>query len=45
MSVVWDELKSIKFDKVNIDAVWLDIANAYGSAPHLLIFWAPWSLV
>lgn len=38
MSVVWDELRLIKIGKANIAAVWLDIANAYGSVPHLLIF-------
>ena len=47
MSVVWDELRLIKIGKANIAAVWLDIANAYGSVPHLLIFfclemlWSP----
>ena len=40
MSLVWQELKSTKSDKKNISAVWLDIANAYGSIPHQLIFLA-----
>ena len=40
MSVVWDELKSTKVEKANIAAVWLDIANAYDSVPHQLIFFA-----
>ena len=40
MSVVWDELKSSKVDKGNVSAIWLDIANAYGSVPHQLIFFA-----
>ena len=40
MSLVWDELKQAKTDKCNVAAVWLDIANAYGSVPHQLIFTA-----
>ena len=38
MSVVWDELTSRKAEKSNIAAIWLDIANAYGSVPHQLLF-------
>ena len=40
MSVVWDELKSRKTERSNIAAIWLDIANAYGSVPHQLLFFA-----
>ena len=40
MSVVWDELKSAKAKNSNLVALWLDIANAYGSIPHQLIFMA-----
>ena len=40
MSVVWEDLKSSKANKSNIVAVWLDIANAYGSVTHQLIFFA-----
>ena len=40
MSAVWEELKSSKISKANQTAVWLDIANAYGSIPHQLIFLA-----
>ena len=40
MYVVSRELKSAKVDKANIAAVWLDIANAYGSVSHQLIFFA-----
>ena len=40
MSMVWDELKTSKIDKLNITALWLDIANAYGSVLHQLIFMA-----
>ena len=40
MSLVWDELKTAKSNKTSITAVWLDIANAYGSIPHQLIFYS-----
>ena len=40
MSLVWEELKSTKTNKANLTAVWLDIANAYGSIPHQWIFMA-----
>ena len=40
MSLVWEELKDSKLKHSNIAAVWLDIANAYGSVPHQLIFTA-----
>ena len=40
MSLVWEELKDSKLKNSNIAAVWLDIANAYGSVPHQLIFTA-----
>ena len=40
MSMVWNELKSSKAEHGNLAAVWLDIANAYGSVSHQLIFFA-----
>ena len=40
MPLVWEELKQAKPNKHNIAAVWLDIANAYGSVQHELIFFA-----
>ena len=40
MSVVWNELKSSKKENLDLSAIWLDIANAYGSVPHQLIFFA-----
>ena len=36
MSVVWDKSKLSKVDKAKITALWLDIANAYGSVPRYL---------
>ena len=35
-TMVWDSLKSAKHDKT----IWLDVANAYGSVPHRLIYFA-----
>ena len=40
MSLVWNQLKSVTSNKGSLAAVWLDIANAYGSIPHQLIFLA-----
>ena len=40
MSLVWDELKVANKNKINFAAIWLDIANAYGSVPHKLIYMA-----
>ena len=40
MSMVWEGLKSAKGGKSDLSAVWLDVANAYGSIPHRLIFFA-----
>ena len=40
MSVVLDELKSRETEKSNIAAIWLDMANAYASLPHQLLFFA-----
>ena len=40
IAVVWDESKSRKTERSNIAAIWLDIANAYGSLPQQLLFFA-----
>ena len=40
MSMVWKALKEARENKGDIANVWLDIANAYGSIPHQLIFLA-----
>ena len=40
MSLVCKELKPEKTNKLKRARVWLDIANAYGPVPHLLIFFA-----
>ena len=38
MSMVWSALKEARKNKSSVANIWLDIANAYGSIPHRLIF-------
>ena len=44
---IWDAIQKAKKDKEDLDVVWLDLANAYGSVPHKLLkmamehFWFP----
>ena len=40
MSMVWSALNEASSTKGNVAIIWLDIANAYGSIPHKLIFFA-----
>ena len=40
MSMVWSALKEARQNKSSVSNIWLDIANAYGSIPHRLIFFA-----
>ena len=40
MSMVWSALKEARSNKTDLSTIWLDIANAYGSIPHRLIFFA-----
>ena len=40
MSMVWSALKEARQNKTTVANIWLDIANAYGSIPHRLIFFA-----
>ena len=40
MSMVWSALKEARQNKSSVANIWLDIANAYGSIPHRLIFFA-----
>ncbi|XP_057299380.1 uncharacterized protein LOC130630000 [Hydractinia symbiolongicarpus] len=40
MSLVWSTLKNAKAQHSSLSAIWLDIANAYPSVPHKLIFMA-----
>ena len=38
--MVWGASKEARCNKLNVANIWLDIANAYGSVPHRLIFFA-----
>ena len=38
ISMVWASLKAARKEKKSVSNIWLDIANAYGSIPHDLIF-------
>ena len=40
MSKVWSALKEARSTKSSFANIWLDIANAYGSIPHRLLFFA-----
>ena len=40
MSIVWSALKEAQSTKSSLANIWLDIANAYGSIPHRLLFFA-----
>ncbi|GFO17818.1 reverse transcriptase [Plakobranchus ocellatus] len=35
--MIWEAIKRTKSEKLNLDVVWLDLANAYGSVPHEMI--------
>ena len=34
---IWDAIKQAKKDKLDLNVVWLELANAYGSVPHKLL--------
>ena len=34
---IWDAIQQAKKDKLDLNVVWLDLANAYGSVPHKLL--------
>ncbi|XP_057305436.1 uncharacterized protein LOC130642368 [Hydractinia symbiolongicarpus] len=40
MSMVWSALKDARSSKSDLATIWLDIASAYPSIPHRLIFFA-----
>ena len=40
MAMIWDTFKDARINKKSAATVWLDVANAYGSIPHELIFLA-----
>ena len=38
--MIWQSIKAAKRTKKNLDVVWLDLANAYGSVPHRALWFA-----
>ena len=36
-TMIWEAIQRVKSEKLNLDVVWLDLANAYGSVPHQMI--------
>ena len=36
-TMIWDAIQKAKAEKKDLDVVWLDLANAYGSVPHEMI--------
>ena len=50
-SMIWHNIQKAKRLRKNLDVVWLDLANAYGSVPHALIafavefYWIPEKLI
>ncbi len=36
-SMIWEQIQTTKREKKDLHVIWLDLANAYGSVPHLLI--------
>ncbi|GFS13704.1 reverse transcriptase [Elysia marginata] len=35
--MIWVAIQTTKSKKLNLDVVWLDVANEYGSVPHEMI--------
>ena len=36
--MIWDAIQRVKSCKGDLHVVWLDLANAYGTVPHSLIW-------
>ena len=36
-TMIWEAIQRAKTNKLNLDVIWLDLANAYGSVPHQMI--------
>ena len=36
-TMIWDAIQRAKSEKKDLDVLWLDLANAYGSVPHKMI--------
>ena len=35
--MIWEAIQRAKSEKLNLNVIWLDLANAYGSIPHQMI--------
>lgn len=35
--MIWEQIQTTKREKTDLHIIWLDLANAYGSVPHLLV--------
>ena len=36
-TMIWEAIQRARSEKLNLDVVWLNLANAYGSVPHQMI--------
>ena len=36
-TMIWEAIQRAKSEKLNLDVIWFDLANAYGSVPHQMI--------
>ena len=36
-NMIWEAIQKAKANKKDLDVIWLDLANTYGSAPHQMI--------
>ncbi|GFO37459.1 reverse transcriptase [Plakobranchus ocellatus] len=36
-TMIWEAIHRAKSEKLNVDVIWLDLANAYGSVPYEMI--------
>lgn len=36
--MIWEAIQEAKLEENNLQVVWLDLANAYGSVPHQLLW-------
>ena len=34
VQMIWESIQRCKREKKDVDVIWLDLANAYGSVPH-----------
>ena len=40
--MIWEAIQKAKTNKKDLDIIWLDLANAYGSVPHQMILLSLW---